>query len=63
MNKVKQFNMKIKIKLFDRLRKQAEEEGRSLSEIVRQILLEYLEKKQGKKTNPVWKDQCTHLCL
>ena len=47
MEKVKLFNMKLKPKLFDKLRRVAKEEGRSLSEIVRQGLLEYLEKGKG----------------
>lgn len=49
MNNVKLFSMKLKDKLFERLREQSDQEGRSLSEIVRQGLLEYIERKENER--------------
>jgi predicted HicB family RNase H-like nuclease len=47
MKQPKLFNMRVKPVLFERLRNRADKEGRSLSEITRQALLEYLDKKDN----------------
>ena len=45
--KNKQFNIVLQEELFKKLRKQSEREFRSMSEIARQLILKYLEDKEG----------------
>jgi hypothetical protein len=43
------FNIRVDQSIIDRFKKQASKEKRSCGEIIRQIMVEYLDKKQGVK--------------
>jgi antitoxin component of RelBE/YafQ-DinJ toxin-antitoxin module len=45
----KQINIRVDEILFERVRKQCEKEGRTMSELMRQFFIEYLEKKENGK--------------
>jgi metal-responsive CopG/Arc/MetJ family transcriptional regulator len=46
----KQFNVVLQKEIFEKLKKQSKKEFRNMSEIVRQLILRYLEEKQDENS-------------